>query len=239
MTRPAVAGRRGGGAARWAGWLLGLAVIAALVVAGSRAGAALAPLLRTLEEPGPVATAAFIAGYAVATVALIPGSLMTLAAGAVFGVWTGTLYVFAGATLGAVLAFLIARYAARRAVERKLAGDGRLERVDRAIGRQGLRIVLLLRLSPVFPFVILNYALGVTRVRFRDYLIGSIGMIPGTLLYVYSGRVAGDLALLAAGAGPGRGFGGWLALGLGLVATAAATLYIARVARRALREETA
>jgi uncharacterized membrane protein YdjX (TVP38/TMEM64 family) len=169
-------------------------------------------------------------------VAFVPASLLTLAAGAVFGVARGTLLVAAGATLGASAAFLLARYAARDAVARRLADRPRFAALDRAVGAEGRKLVFLLRLSPVFPFGLLNYALGLTRVRFVDYLIASVGMLPGTLLYVYSGKVAGDVATLAAGAAPPRGTAHYVVLGLGLVATALVTMRVTRLARRALAD---
>jgi uncharacterized membrane protein YdjX (TVP38/TMEM64 family) len=183
---------------------------------------------------GPVA---FVLGYAVAAVALLPGSFLTVAAGAIFGLARGTGYVFLGATLGACLAFLVARYLARGAVERRVAAHPRFAAIDRAIGREGLKIVLLLRLSPVFPYNLLNYALGLTGVRFRDFLLASVGMLPGTLLYVYYGKVIGDLAAVAAGAQVERGAAYWATLALGLAATLGATLVVTRAARRALAAE--
>jgi uncharacterized membrane protein YdjX (TVP38/TMEM64 family) len=171
-------------------------------------------------------------------VAFVPGSLMTLVAGPIFGLTWGTLYVFVAATVGSCLAFLVARYLARGAVERWMAGNPRFAAIDRAIGAQGRKIVFLLRLSPVFPFNVLNYALGLTRVGFADYTVASIGMLPGTLLYVYSGKVVGDLAALAGGVKPERGAGGTLLLVVGLVATVAATAVVTRAARRALAEAT-
>jgi uncharacterized membrane protein YdjX (TVP38/TMEM64 family) len=178
----------------------------------------------------------FVAGYAVAAVAFVPGSLLTLAAGAVFGLLRGTLYVFVGATLGAAAAFLVARHLARRVVERRLRDDPRLQAIDRAVARQGRKIVFLLRLSPLFPFNLLNYALGLTQVRFADYLVASIGMLPGTLLYVYYGKVLGDVAALAAGRTVEKGAADYALLALGLLATLAVTTLVTRVARRALKE---
>lgn len=139
--------------------------------------------------------------------------------------------------LGSAAAFLVARYLARSAVERRLAGDPRFAAVDRAIGREGRKIVLLLRLSPVIPFNLLNYGLGLTQVRFADYLIGSLGILPGTVLYVYYGKVAGDVAALAGGAGQ-KGVAYYALLALGLVATVAATAVVTRSAQRSLQEVT-
>jgi uncharacterized membrane protein YdjX (TVP38/TMEM64 family) len=217
---------------------LALALLAALIVGGRFLGGRLPELAAWIEGIGAWGPLAFIAGYAAATLAFAPGSLLTLAAGAIFGLGRGVLYTFIAATLGASGAFLVARYLARPAIERRLAAHPRFAAIDRAVARQGRRIVFLLRLSPVFPFNLLNYALGLTRVRFLDYLVASIGMIPGTLLYVYYGKVAGDVATLAAGAGVGRGPGYYVVLALGLLATVAVTAVITRTARRALKEAT-
>lgn len=184
---------------------------------------------------GPVV---FILGYAAATVAFLPGSLLTLAAGAIFGLGAGVAYVFVAATLGASAAFLVSRYVARRAVEARLAGNPRFAAIDRAVAAQGRKIVFLLRLSPVFPFNLLNYALGLTDVRFVDYFVASVGMLPGTLLYVYYGKLAGDVAALAGGAPVRKDAAYYAVLGLGLVATVVVTTIVTRIARRALREAT-
>ena len=218
--------------------LLALAAVAGLAVAGRKAGALIPALSAWVDGLGVWGPVAFVAGYAVATVAFVPGSLLTLAAGAIFGVGKGTALVLLAATLGASAAFLVSRYLARGFVERRLAGNERLAAIDRAIGSQGRKIVLLLRLSPVFPFNLLNYALGLTRVRFADYALASIGMLPGTLLYVYYGKVAGDVARLAGGAPMRRGPAYYGVVALGLVATVVVTTLITRIARRALQEAT-
>ncbi|MDX1649237.1 MAG: TVP38/TMEM64 family protein [Myxococcota bacterium] len=217
---------------------LGLAVLAALVVLGRTAGDQVPRFAAWVDSLGALGPAVFVAGYALAVVVFVPGSLLTLAAGAIFGVVEGTLWVFVAATLGATLAFLLGRHAARGLVERRLAGDRRFAAIDDAIGREGLKIVLLLRLSPVFPYNLLNYALGLTRVRLRHYVLGSVGMLPGTLLYVYSGKLAGDVAAAAGGAEVARGPGYWIVVGLGFAATVAVTVLVTRIARRALREAT-
>lgn len=219
--------------------LLGIAVVVALVLLGRQAGGYIVQFSNWVESLGAWGPLVFILGYAVATVALVPGSLLTLAAGALFGIVWGTAYVFVGAMLGAMGAFLIARYVARAPVERRLAGNPRFAAVDRAIGGEGRKIVFLLRLSPVVPFVFLNYCCGLTRVSFRDYAVGSVGMLPGTLLYVYFGKVAGDLvAALSGGAQQHRGAAYYAVLALGLVATIAVTTIVTRTARRALKEAT-
>jgi uncharacterized membrane protein YdjX (TVP38/TMEM64 family) len=171
-------------------------------------------------------------------VAFVPASLLTLAGGAIFGVAKGTAYVFAAAVLGSSLAFLVSRYFARSAIERRLAGNERFAAIDGAVREHGRWIVFLLRLSPVFPFNLLNYALGLTSVRFADYLVASFGMLPGTLLYVYSGKAVGDVAALAGGAAPARGGLYYALLALGLTATAVVTVLVTRIARRALADAT-
>jgi uncharacterized membrane protein YdjX (TVP38/TMEM64 family) len=229
------------GAARRAAWkpiLIGLAVLAALVLLGRTIGGALPAFAARLEGLGPWGPIAFIAGYALAVVLFAPGSILTLAAGALFGLAHGVLYVFLAATAGSTGAFLVARYLARPWVERRLGGNPKLAAIDRAIGVSGRKIVFLLRLSPVFPFNLLNYALGLTRVRLADYLLASFGMLPGTFLYVYYGKLAGDVAALAAGARTERGAGYWIVLGLGLLATIVVTALVTRAARRALQEAT-
>ncbi len=212
-------------------------VLAALFLGGRQAGEHLPRFAAWVESLGWLGPFAFILGYAVATVAFIPGSLLTLAAGAIFGLGQGTLYTFLGATLGASAAFLVARYGARGWIERRISGNARFAAIDRAVGREGFKIVALLRLSPVFPFNLLNYSLGLTRVRFLDYFLASVAMLPGTLLYVYYGKAAGSLAAVAGGVKTERGAEQWVALGLGLVATIAVTTVITRLAGRALRQQ--
>jgi uncharacterized membrane protein YdjX (TVP38/TMEM64 family) len=210
-------------------------VLLGILLFGGRHIAGLLPQftlwVRDLGWAGPIV---FMAGYLVAELLLVPASLLTLAAGALFGVAPGTVYVLISATVGAGIAFLLARHSLRRRVEGWMRGNPRFAAIDEAIAREGWKIVFLLRLSPAFPFVILNYALGLTRIRFVDYLWASVGMIPGTLLYTYSGRVVGDLATLTAGRTSPHGLGYYLVVALGLLATVAVTMLVTRLARRAL-----
>jgi uncharacterized membrane protein YdjX (TVP38/TMEM64 family) len=213
-----------------------LVIIAGLHLIGHELSGVLASSAARIEELGAWAPVVFVAGFAVGTLLLVPGALLALAAGALFGVVWGALYSFLGAVLGSAGAFLIARYVARSWLERRIAGSRRLAAVQRVVARDGFRIVLLLRLSPLIPFDALNYALGLTRVRFRDFLLASVGMLPAILLYVYSGRVLGDVARLAGGAPVEQGAWFYVVLGLGFVATAAVTVLITRRARRGLQE---
>jgi uncharacterized membrane protein YdjX (TVP38/TMEM64 family) len=192
--------------------------------------------LAQIEGLGAVGAIAFIALYIVATVAFFPGSVLTLGAGVVFGVVQGSIYVFIGATLGATLAFLVGRYVARGWVSKKIEGNPKFKAIDQAVGKEGFKIVLLTRLSPVFPFNLLNYALGVTQVSLRDYFFGSIGMIPGTIMYVYIGSLAHDLTLIGSVDQPTNPMVQWAIRIIGFIATVAVTLYVTKVAQKALAE---
>jgi len=213
---------------------LGLVALAGLILLGRSAGGYVPQFAEWVDGLGPLGPVVFVLGYVVAVVAFIPGSVLTLAAGAIFGLAEGTVYVFIAAVIGSTLAFLIARHGARATIEKRIEGDARFAAIDRAVGAEGRKIVLLLRLSPVFPFNLLNYALGLTKVRLADYLIASIGMLPGTLLYVYTGKLAGDVAAVAGGVETERGVAEWSVLALGFAATLVVTVLVTRIARRAL-----
>ena len=214
---------------------IGLAV---LLVLGRAAGGYVQGFAQWVDGLGFWGPAVFVFGYVIAVVAFVPASLLTLGAGAIFGIVHGVIYVFVAATVGSCLAFLVSRYFARSAVERMLEGKAKFAAIDRAVEAEGLKIVFLLRLTPAVPFNLLNYALGLTRVRFIDYGIASVGMLPGTLLYVYSGKIAGDVAALAGDPAVARGWGYYSVLALGLVATLAVTMVVTRSAKRALAEAT-
>ncbi len=217
--------------------LAAAAAVVALIFLGRRAGGVVPAFAEQVAQMGAWGAVAYAGAYVLGAVLLIPGSVLTLAAGAIFGLIQGTALVLASATLGAAAAFLVARYVARGYVERHI-GTGRLATVDRALGRNGFRLVFLLRLTPVVPYSLLNYSLGLTRVRFRDFLLASAGMLPGTVLYVYYGKVIGDVAALAGGAPVPRDLAYWVFVAVGLAATIAVTVLVTRTARRALQEET-
>lgn len=180
---------------------------------------------------GPIA---FIAIYAIATVFLIPGSALTLGAGLLFGVVWGSVWVIIAANLGANLAFLIGRYFARDAVSKKIEGNEKFKAIDEAVGDDGWKIVGLTRLSPVFPFTLLNYAFGLTKVSWFHYMIASlIGMIPGTVMYVYFG----SLGKLAAESGESSTAKIILYI-VGGLATVLVTVLVTRSAKKALNKKT-
>jgi len=216
--------------------IAGLAALTALAL-GLRflpVAAWLAGLNELLGRLGPWGIGLFAIVYALAAVFFLPGSALTIGAGVVYGLGWGFVAVSAGSTLGATAAFLVARYLARERVERWAARDPRFAAIDEAVGREGWKIVLLTRLSPVFPFNLLNYLYGLTRVRLGPYVLASwIGMMPGTLLYVYLGFAGRAVAQAAAGR-MARSPAEYAAWALGLIATLAVTIYVTRLARRAL-----
>src|SRR6059058_3147885 len=182
---------------------------------------------------GPWGPVIFAGLYVVATVLFIPGSVLTLGAGAVFGVALGSVCVSISATLGATAAFLVGRYLARDAIARKIAKNEEFATIDRAVADEGWKIVLLTRLSPVFPFTLLNYAFGLTRVKLSHYVVASwLGMIPGTVMYVY----LGSLINVGAG-GRQRTTGEWVLYGVGLLATVTVTVFVTRLAKKALAKK--
>ena len=187
-----------------------------------------------VDSIGSLGAIAFIVLYILATVAFVPGSILTLGAGVVFGVFFGSLYVFIGATLGAIAAFLVGRYLVRDWVAQKIAGNQKFTAIDQAVGQEGFKIVLLTRLSPIFPFFLLNYAYGITGVSLKDYAIASVGMIPGTIMFVYIGSLAGNLATLGTQTPMVNPALEWTIRIIGFIATVAVTFYVTKLARRAL-----
>lgn len=183
-----------------------------------------------VEQRGAWGYVSFIAAYAVAAVFFFPGSLMTIGAGLAFGLWRGFAVVSAGSTLGAALAFLIARYFVRAKVQAAAKNNPKFAAMDEAIGREGWKMVALLRLSPLLPFNLSNYLYGVTKIGFWPYIAASwAGMLPGTFLYVYLGA-AGKEATTGTDAGPWK----WVLFGAGLVATVFVTVWISRLAKKAV-----
>ena len=221
--------------------ILVLTVLAALAVA-----AWLLPLREWLAAAvawtatnRDVAGAAFVGLYVLATVCFLPGLPLTLAAGAIFGVTMGSVLVSIGSTLGATAAFFLGRTIGRDWISRRIKAWPRFQAVDRAVESRGFLIVLLTRLSPAFPFFLLNYAYGVTAVRPREYILGSwLGMMPATIAYVYAGSLAASVTQALSGKVE-LGVTSWALLGAGLVATIAVTVLVTRIARGFLEREIA
>ncbi|MEX2015915.1 MAG: TVP38/TMEM64 family protein [Candidatus Hydrogenedentales bacterium] len=192
--------------------------------------------LRQLGVWGPILYTVF---YVFASVLFVPASWLTLGAGYAFGAVVGTLSAFTGGLLGAALAFFLGRTLARHIIERRLSKSPRFAALDRGVAEEGFKLVLLVRLTPALPFAPLNYAFGATRVRFRDYMFGSMaGMFPGCVLYTYLGWITQNLSGMARGKME-RSPAEWALLAAGLVATVAVTVVITRLARRTLREAAA
>jgi len=215
-----------------------VAVILLLAVAARyfQAQDMLTRALEWIESRGAWGPAIFTVLYVLACVFFIPGSILTLGAGVIFGITKGAVIVSIAAILGASAAFFVGRYVARDWVAGRIAGNPAFGAIDEAVAREGWKIVGLTRLSPVFPFNLLNYAYGLTKVSFRDYFFASwIGMLPGTFLYVYIGSLAGDLAGLSAG-GRTRPPAEWVLYIVGFVATILVTIYVTRLARSALKK---
>ena len=221
-----------------AGLLAGAAIVICLAAVVLPVREQIAALLAWVGRRGALSGVLLCLAWIPAAVLFVPGSVLTLGTGFLLGPGWGLLVISIGSTLGATAAFLVGRKLGRDWVRERIGGHERLSGVDGAIEREGLKVVLLLRLSPLIPYNALNYALSLTGVSRRDYVIGSwLGMLPGTVLYVAIG--AGARSLAAAMTGAGERTGAWIALGAaGLVATAAAVWLVARAARRALAVRT-
>lgn len=223
---------------RWIRW-----VAIAVIIVGAVFAIRLLPindwiqlLLAWVDGAGVWGPVVFAFVYVAATVFLLPASILTLGAGFAFGVLEGSVLVSIASTTAAAIAFVLGRRVAGASVRKRVDAHPRFRAVAGAVERQGFKIVLLTRLSPVFPFVFLNYAFGLTGVRFRDYVLASwIGMMPGTVMYVYFGSAVTNLSALLAGEFEG-GVAQQVLFWGGLAATVAVTVLVTRVARRALRD---
>ena len=154
-------------------------------------------LLEYVSDTGIVGQIIYGLVYIIATIVFIPGSILTLGAGFIFGVVKGSIIVSISSTLGAGLAFLIGRYVARDWVMKKIANNKNFKAIDKTVNKNGWKIIGLLRLSPLLPFSLSNYAFGLTGISFKGYFFSSwIGMLPLTIMYVYIGSVAGNIANL-------------------------------------------
>ncbi|MGK7957766.1 MAG: TVP38/TMEM64 family protein [Crocosphaera sp.] len=194
-------------------------------------------LLQWIQDLGTIGYLIFILVYMSSAVFLIPASILTLGAGVIFDVVQGSILVSIASMLGAILAFLIGRYVARKWVAKQIKKYPKFQAVDEAVAKEGWKIVGLTRLSPVFPFVVLNYAFGITQVSLKDYITASwIGMLPGTIMYVYIGSLIGNIATLGAG-GREKTSLEWALYIIGLLATVLVSVYITKVAQDALKNQ--
>ena len=197
----------------------------------------LAPAVLGLGQMGSWAPVLLVLLYIAAAVTLAPAFLLTVAAGAMFGVWRGSAIVFIGASLGASAVYMLASPLGRSRWMQRVTRDPRIAAVRTAVAGEGVRVMFLLRLSPLVPYNILNYALALSGVRYADFVIALVGMIPATIMYTYYGKVVGDVAALAAGVAPPRGPEYYALLVVGLIAVIVSTTMIARAARRAVERQ--
>lgn len=223
----------------WIRWIL-----VALLLAAAAAGIWLLPIAEwttslagRARNTGTTGVVLFFLAYVVSTVAFLPGAILTLAAGFAYGPVWGLALASPASVAGATCAFVLGRTVLRGWAERKVGQSRKAQAIDAAVEREGLKLVLLLRLSPVFPFNALNYALSLTRISLGQYVLGSaVGMLPGTALYVYLGSLAPAAAELSSAASTG-GTTRTLVYVVGLIATIAVVVVATRAARRALRGE--
>ncbi len=194
-------------------------------------------VLQWVDSLGFLGYLVFILVYILATVFLISGAVLTLGAGVIFDVIKGSILVSLASTLAATVAFLVGRYLARGWVAKQIEKQPKFLAIDEAVAQEGWKIVGLTRLSPLFPFVFLNYAFGITQVSLKDYILSSwIGMMPGTIMYVYIGSLIGDIAMIGAGNREKTTLEWGLYL-VGLVATIGVTVYVTKIAKTALNSE--
>ena len=193
----------------------------------------LSSVLQALQSPA--GAVAFVPLYALWVTLLLPGVWASMLAGALYGPWWGSLVVFVGACLGAELAFLLGRHWLRGWAQRRLAALPRLQAVEQAVSREGLKLVLLTRLSPAFPFSLLNLAYGLSAVSLRDYSLGLIGILPGTVLFCGLGALAGDVARFGTVLSGQADAGTWALRVVGVLATVAVVVVVGRAARQALQ----
>jgi len=192
-----------------------------------------------VDSLGVLAPIVYMIIYNLATLLFIPGSLLTLKGGCLFGLFWGSIYVTIAAMFGAIFAFLIGRYLSRDWVCKQIENHPKFKAINQAVKREGWKIVLLTRLSPIFPFNLLNYVFGVTQVSLKDYVFGSIGMIPATVVYVYIGSLARNLVTLDMSNRPTTTetqIAQWVIRIIGLIATIAVTVYITHLSKKALDE---
>ena len=196
----------------------------------------LASLTQTLLPmlQSPAGAVAFVPLYALWVTLLLPGVWASMLAGALYGTWWGSLIVFVGACLGAEAAFLLGRHWLRDWARRQLQRTPKLLAIEQGVSREGLKLVLLTRLSPAFPFSLLNLTYGLSEVSLRDYTIGLIGILPGTILFCGLGALAGDVARFGEVLSGEADAGTWILRIVGLLATVASVWLVGRAAQRAL-----
>ena len=217
-------------------WILLVLIVVALLILSAVLPVKdwIRAFINWVQELGPIGVVVFVVAYALATVLFLPGWIFTVGAGLVYGIVGGTLVALTGAVIGATLAFIVARYLVRKNIEEYTKKNARFKAIDEAIGKNGWKIIGLLRLSPLIPFNLSNYFYGITSVSLKAYVaVSAIGMIPGTLLYAYLGAI-GKAGI--SGEKTQHSGAQYILLGVGLVATIAVTILVSRIAKNALKK---
>tara|TARA_R100000687_G_scaffold83699_2_gene89231 strand:+ start:16465 stop:17238 length:774 start_codon:yes stop_codon:yes gene_type:complete len=195
-------------------------------------------LLEWFKQQGAWAPLLFILIMAAVVVLLLPGALFTIGAGFVFGVVQGSVYVVLGTTLGATIAFLLARYTFGQRARHFIMARAKLQLVNEELSKNDWKIVMLTRLIPFFPSKISNYFFGLTQFSLRGYIAGSLlGFIPFTVHNVYLGSLVADITTFEFGAQQRSGWEWALYLG-GFIAAVVVIIYLNRLANRALTKYT-
>ena len=220
------------------GFALGVAVVVALACAGvvfrEDIGVLMQGFMNYVDVLGPLGYALFLVGYVVLEVLAVPAFPLTMSAGALFGNAAGTLLVTTAATIAAGISFLIARYIARDKIAEMAENYPKFKAIDRALGEDSLRVVAIMRLSPLMPFALSNYLYGLTSVKFKPYVIGSFfGMMPGTFAYVSAGSASRQIAEGAIGSDA------ILSTLFGVSLAILSASYVGKLASKAVAEETA
>ena len=213
--------------------------VAVICLQGSGLQEILRTLLLSIQSSERWGVFAYLLLYNIATILFVPAILLTLGAGAIYGVVWGSVYVFFASTFGATLAFLVGRYFSRDWALQTLSNHPNFHALNQAVARSGFKIVLLTRLSPIFPFNLLNYAFGVMQVSLKDYILGSVGMIPAILGYTYIGSLIGDVAALGQQPtldSPQARIAQWTLYAIATLATSILLLYASKLARQTLEK---
>jgi len=188
-----------------------------------------------IEQAGWVGWIWFIVLYTLTCVFFLPGSLLTVGAGAAYGFWGGTLLVSISSVTGAAVNFLTSRYLLRKWLTRKFAHSAKFHALDQAVAKDGWQVILLSRISPILPHSVVSYACGLTKISFTRFSIASwIGFVPISAAYAYAGALVGKVA--RAKAGLHHGTESWVFYGIGLVVTVVVTVMSTRLAARAIRD---
>ena len=223
---------------KWLIWF-GLGLILVSIADRVELDRTLTPLLQWIDSLGTLGAIAFVAIYIIATIICIPGSIMALAGGALFGMLIGTILVFVSGFLGACCAFSLSRYLLRDWIKRRLEKNSYLKAIDKVVVAEGWKIACLLHLSPIIPFNMLNYALGASQITYRNFVAAtSVGILPGVVLYVLLGSTIGDLTMAMMGKSDSANSEiQWFVSAIGVVATLGLTIYLAKLARQQITKK--